>query len=73
MWMGEKQKPRMGKNQKKGIGMGIPVPITALLNIDRNLGGEFNMMSRKVLCAATLPLATQLSGLLTHANYEPEG
>uniref|UniRef100_A0A914WZR1 Inositol-1-monophosphatase n=1 Tax=Plectus sambesii TaxID=2011161 RepID=A0A914WZR1_9BILA len=36
-------------------------------------GGEFNMMSRKVLCASTKELATQLSGMLTHANYEPEG
>ncbi|XGW24461.1 hypothetical protein V3C99_006129 [Haemonchus contortus] len=36
-------------------------------------GGPFNVMSRKVLCASTMELARSLSGLLTHAEYEPEG
>jgi len=35
-------------------------------------GGEFNLMSRKVLCAGTEKLARELSGLLTHVEFEPE-
>lgn len=35
-------------------------------------GGEFNLMGRKVLCASTLELATQISGLMTHVSYEPQ-
>jgi myo-inositol-1(or 4)-monophosphatase len=36
-------------------------------------GSEFNLMGRKVLCAATPELAKQISSLMTHTNYEPEG
>ncbi len=35
-------------------------------------GAEFNLMSRKVLCAGTEKLARELSGILTHVDYEPE-
>jgi len=35
-------------------------------------GTEFNVMSRKVLCAGTQSLARELSQLLTHVDFEPE-
>ncbi|CAI4225834.1 unnamed protein product [Auanema sp. JU1783] len=35
-------------------------------------GGPFNVMSRKVLCTGTDELAKSMSGLLVHADYEPE-
>jgi len=36
-------------------------------------GAEFNLMSRRVLAASTHRLATTLSGMLTHAEFEHEG
>ncbi|CAB3407037.1 unnamed protein product [Caenorhabditis bovis] len=35
-------------------------------------GSEFNVMSRKVLCAGTPELANDLSKILTHVDFEPE-
>ena len=35
-------------------------------------GSEFNLMSRRVLCAGTLDLATQLSSILTHVDFPIE-
>lgn len=35
-------------------------------------GEPFNVMSRKVLCASTEELASSLSKILTHADFEPE-
>ncbi|KAK0418815.1 hypothetical protein QR680_013786 [Steinernema hermaphroditum] len=40
--------------------------------IDPN-GAELNVMGRKVLCAGTKKLAEELSGMLTHADFDPEG
>ncbi|TKR67046.1 hypothetical protein L596_023256 [Steinernema carpocapsae] len=37
------------------------------------LGSELNVMGRKVLCAGTRKLADELSGMLTHVDFEPEG
>ncbi|KAK0418817.1 hypothetical protein QR680_013786 [Steinernema hermaphroditum] len=39
--------------------------------IDPN-GAELNVMGRKVLCAGTKKLAEELSGMLTHADFDPE-
>lgn len=35
-------------------------------------GKEFNIMNRKVLCAGTEELAREISGLLTHIDFDPE-
>ena len=35
-------------------------------------GTEFNIMNRKVLCAGTEKLAREISGLLTHVDFDPE-
>uniref|UniRef100_A0A1I7YA06 Inositol-1-monophosphatase n=1 Tax=Steinernema glaseri TaxID=37863 RepID=A0A1I7YA06_9BILA len=36
-------------------------------------GAELNVMGRKVLCAGTKKLAEELSGMLTHVEFVPEG
>jgi len=35
-------------------------------------GADFNVMNRKVLCAGTEKLARELSGILTHVDWDPE-
>ncbi|PAV84084.1 hypothetical protein WR25_21182 [Diploscapter pachys] len=35
-------------------------------------GSDFNLMGRKILCAATKELAMEISSKLTHADFEPE-
>lgn len=40
--------------------------------INNYLGSEFDLMSRRVLCASTKELASQLSQLLTHIEFPPE-
>lgn len=42
---------------------------TLLLKI---LGNEFDVMSRKVLCAANEELAKELSSILIHAKFDRE-
>lgn len=35
-------------------------------------GKPFDLFSRKVLCAGTERLALEISGLLTHVDFDPE-